>query len=178
MWVFGKTEPFGDLMTGKLYEVVDGRGELTGERVTAREARERKLGLRFAQVFLFNPKGEMLVQQRPFSVSARPNLLDPSAAGHVEIGQSYEECAHMEMWEEIGVKTKLTKMFGYSGHWGWAEVFRGEWDGKIVPAPEEVQNYAWLPLGYLDEVMRLTPWLASDGFVSSYVKFREGGGGR
>src|SRR4051812_15803027 len=97
------------VVDGGLYEVMDDSGKPTGEMVHPREVFARKLKVKYAQVYLLNSKGELLVQQRSATANSRPNLLDPSAAGHVEPGQSYEECAHMEMDEEIGVKTKLEK---------------------------------------------------------------------
>lgn len=145
---------------------------LTGELVTAAQVREQKLMVRYAHVYLFNSKGEMLVQQRPAMAKARPNLMDPSAAGHVDQGQSYEECAYNEMWEEVGVKTPLTKLFMYSGYWGFAEVYKGTWDGEITLQEREVAHAAWVPLDVLDGIMKHTPWLVSDGFVGSYEIFR------
>lgn len=156
----------------RLYEVVDDAGNPTGELLPSQEIHARGLKVRYAQVYLFNSKGEMLVQQRSRKAGLRPNKLDPSAAGHVEVGQSFEECAYMEMEEEVGVKTPLERLFRYDGYWGVAEVFKGVWDGGIVTQEEELERADWVSPEALDTVMRHMPWLVSDGFVSSYEIFR------
>jgi isopentenyldiphosphate isomerase len=156
----------------KLYEIMGDDGLPTGRMATAKEVREEKLKVRYAQVLLFNARGELLVQQRSRLAKARPNLLDPSAAGHVEPGQTFLDCALMEMEEEIGVKTPLEFGFSYRGAWGFAEVFKGIWDGDVTIQPDEVERAVWLRLDVLDVIMRETPWLASDGFVSTYAIFR------
>ena len=37
-----------------------------------------------------------------------PGLWDTSSAGHLNSGESYEEGAYRELWEELGIKTVLT----------------------------------------------------------------------
>ena len=37
-----------------------------------------------------------------------PGLWDTSSAGHVDSGETYNKCAHRELWEELQIKGNLT----------------------------------------------------------------------
>jgi len=58
---------------------------------------------RASRVYVFNESGQLLVQQRSERV-LKPLMLDQSAAGHVDIGESYEEAAYRELREELGLE--------------------------------------------------------------------------
>jgi isopentenyl-diphosphate delta-isomerase len=57
---------------------------------------------RASRVYIFNESGKLLVQQRSKKV-LKPLMLDQSAAGHVDIGETYEQAAHRELQEELGL---------------------------------------------------------------------------
>jgi 16S rRNA (adenine1518-N6/adenine1519-N6)-dimethyltransferase len=57
---------------------------------------------RASRVYVFNESGQILVQQRSKNV-LKPLMLDQSAAGHVDIGEKYEQAAHRELQEELGL---------------------------------------------------------------------------
>lgn len=81
--------------------IVDGQDTVIGaEDILV--ARERGLIRRAARVFVFNEKGEVLVQRRSTSV-LHPLLLDQSVGGHVDEGETYREAAEREMVEELGL---------------------------------------------------------------------------
>lgn len=63
---------------------------------------------RIARVFLFNAKGEILLQKRAATLRAYPGQWDQSVAGHVDEGESYDQAAIREMREEVGIDTPLT----------------------------------------------------------------------
>lgn len=48
---------------------------------------------RAARIYVFNESGQLLLQQRSKNV-LKPLLLDQSAAGHVDEGESYKQAAH------------------------------------------------------------------------------------
>ncbi len=53
---------------------------------------------RIAVVYVENQKGDILVQHRS------DGFLDHSSAGHVDVGESYEEAAYRELTEELDIK--------------------------------------------------------------------------
>ena len=58
---------------------------------------------RSSHIFLFNSRGELFLQKRSLNKDECPGLWDASAAGHVESGEKYLDCAHRELEEELGV---------------------------------------------------------------------------
>jgi len=57
---------------------------------------------RASRIFVFNESGQLLVQKRSDKV-LKPLLLDQSAAGHVDEGETYEQAAYRELEEELGL---------------------------------------------------------------------------
>jgi len=58
-------------------------------------------------VWIYNSKGELLLQKRSKDKPTFPGLWDLSAGGHVSAGQTYEEAVLREIWEELGLKISL-----------------------------------------------------------------------
>ena len=48
---------------------------------------------RVSRIFLFNSKGELLIQKRSDNCVSLPGRWDQSAAGHVDEGETYLEAA-------------------------------------------------------------------------------------
>lgn len=67
------------------------------------DAIEKGMIRRASRVYVFNESGKLLVQQRSEKV-LKPLMLDQSAAGHVDEGESYEQAAYRELEEELGIK--------------------------------------------------------------------------
>lgn len=76
--------------------VVDENDQVVG---TMDKAEAHRTGVlhRIAVVYVENPAGQILVQVRS------NGRLDHSAAGHVDVGESYLEAAQRELHEELGV---------------------------------------------------------------------------
>ncbi len=58
---------------------------------------------RSSHVALFNSNGQIFVQLRSQNKDSGAGLWDISAAGHVDSGESYLDCAVRELNEELGV---------------------------------------------------------------------------
>jgi isopentenyl-diphosphate delta-isomerase len=87
-------------------DVVDENNELTGETVTMVEAHEKGIFHRTGHVWIMNLKGEILLQLRVKTKRTYPDLLDISAAGHIDAGETIEEGTKRELFEELGVKVE------------------------------------------------------------------------
>ena len=59
---------------------------------------------------IFNPAGEVYLQQRSRWKDRHPLKWDSSAAGHVADGESYDQTARRELNEELGVTVALQKV--------------------------------------------------------------------
>ena len=64
-------------------------------------------------VCIFNSKGEMLIQQRQPFKEGFPNLWDVTVGGSATMGDSSQDAAEREVFEEIGLKLNLQKVRPY-----------------------------------------------------------------
>ncbi len=92
------------LMTEELIDLFDESDNKTGERKTRQYAHAKGLWHQASHVWIYNSKGEMLLQKRSMQVESNPGLWDISAAGHISAGETPGQAALREMYEEIGIK--------------------------------------------------------------------------
>jgi isopentenyl-diphosphate Delta-isomerase len=90
----------------EIYDVVDKMDQVIGQ-ATRREIHKKNLLHRSIHIFVFNHQNEVFLQKRAMTKDENPGLWDTSSAGHVDSGETYDECAHRELWEELGIKAIL-----------------------------------------------------------------------
>jgi isopentenyl-diphosphate delta-isomerase type 1 len=142
-----------------LYEV-DANDRPLGAR---RRGDVHRLGLlhRSVHILVFNSRGELLLQKRSMAKDISPGLWDTSAAGHVDFGESYDDCARRELGEELGIANpvNLRCLFKLpaSEHTGWefVRVYRLVHDGPLVPNAAEIDTGRWFSADAVDA------WIAS-----------------
>lgn len=121
---------------------------------------------RAISVFLFRRNQqtqeiELLIQQRSAVKFTCAGEWANTCCGNVRPGESYEECAHRRLREELGIEgvhlTAIDK-FEYTAACNddFIEheidtVFVGWYDGAVQPVPSEVQEYEWIPLAVFAE---------------------------
>jgi len=112
---------------------------------------------RVVRIFLFNSKGELLLQKRASHVKSNPDKWQESAAGHVDEGETYMQAAERETQEEIGViglslkeikKTYTEEVEGKKRR-RFNMLYTATYDGEVIPNPEEVSTVRWISLGEL-----------------------------
>lgn len=134
--------------------------------------REGKLHRAFS-IFVFNSKGELLLQQRAKTKYHSGLLWSNTVCGHPRPGETYYQAAYRRLKEEMGFSCPLKKLFCFiykvKFKNGLIEneydcVFSGKFDGKIKPNPKEVRDVKWVSLEALREDIaknpqRYSPWL-------------------
>lgn len=105
---------------------------------------------RFAINVLVNDAGEILLLKRREDKAMGPGLWG-FPAGHIEAGETPEQCARRELREEIGsdFRSELVQRFGPvrdTWHGGIYEVhlFHHRWQGGTVHMNAEHTDYAWV----------------------------------
>jgi isopentenyl-diphosphate delta-isomerase len=103
-------------------------------------------------VFIFNTSGEMLLQQRAPGKYHSGGLWTNACCSHPLPGEEIGAAAARRLYEEMGFRTKLEKIFhftykaaflnGLTEH-EYDHVFAGVYDGDIHPDREEVSDYAF-----------------------------------
>ncbi|MBP7741560.1 MAG: NUDIX domain-containing protein [Candidatus Pacebacteria bacterium] len=85
--------------------VVNDKDEIVGT-MSREEAHRTGTPHRIAVVYVANQKGEILIQIR------KGGRLDHSSAGHVDVGETYEDAARRELQEELGITNTDLVSFG------------------------------------------------------------------
>ncbi len=89
----------------ELLDVIDENDNVIGQ-----EERDvclaKKLLHRAVHVFVYNSRGELLLQKRSMQKKTYPGRWTSSCSGHISAGQSYEEAAVRELEEELGIKVR------------------------------------------------------------------------
>ncbi len=124
--------------------------------------KEGKLHRAFS-IFIFNSKGELLIQQRAKTKYHSGNLWSNSVCSHPKPNETYLQATHRRLKEEMGFDCKLKKLFCFVYNADFQNglieneydcVFIGKYDGKIKPSKKEVQNCKWVSLKDLKEDIR------------------------
>ncbi len=126
------------------------------------EVHSRDLRHRAVHILVFNAAGELLLQKRSPWKDKSPGLWDSSTAGHVDAGETYEEAAHRELREEIGITvptlTPICKLGcgPETGH-EFLQIYRTTHEGPFTPCPKELEGAVFLPLKRIAEWMATAP---------------------
>lgn len=140
------------------------------------EAIERGFAHRIARVFVFNKKGELLIQKRSPKIKLAGKW-DQSAAGHVDEGEDYATAAKREAEEEIGLKDATLAEFGkfYTEEIDdnilkkrFNMLYLAHYDGPLAPDNREVSEIKWIALKDLAQWMDEKPQDFTQGFLLTY----------
>ena len=91
-------------MPDELIDIVDEQNNLTGEKKLKSEAHKNGLWHRSVHVWIYNSKGEIMLQLRAKEKILFPNVWDISAAGHIGAGEEPIVSGLREVEEEISLK--------------------------------------------------------------------------
>jgi isopentenyl-diphosphate delta-isomerase len=131
--------------------LVNESDEPSGTMEKAEAHRKAKLHRAFS-IFIFNAKGEMLLQQRAFHKYHSGGLWSNACCSHPFPGEETQTAAERRLKEEMGFKTPLKKIFDFvykaeldNGltEYEFDHVFAGEYEGVINPDPEEINDYCY-----------------------------------
>jgi len=141
---------------------------------------------RVARVFLWNDEGKLFVQRRSPQARIFPDTWDQSAGGHVDEGELYEEAAHRELGEELGIKNVelylVTKFYAEECDQGvmlyaWSSLYEGrvskEREAEIVVDQDEVSSGEWFTPSQIDTMMKENPDDFAQGFLATWEKYKK-----
>ena len=117
------------------------------------EAHRKALLHRAFSVFIFNSKGEMLLQRRAQGKYHSPGLWTNACCSHPRPGEDTHSAALRRLKEELGIATTLTKLFDFTyrsaydnglTEFEFDHVFAGVYDGRdLQPDPAEVSDFCF-----------------------------------
>lgn len=87
----------------QLYDIVDENDQVIGQ-TNGDELHRRGLIHRGINVIFYTKTGNIVLQKRSSSKKTFPNKLDVTVGGHVDSGETYEQSAIREIFEETGLR--------------------------------------------------------------------------
>lgn len=96
---------------------------------------------RAVSVFLFNSKGELLLQQRASGKYHSANLWTNTCCSHPRPGESAYDAANRRLYEEMGLACELSEVFSfiYKAHLG-NNLTEHEFDHVFVGTNDNISN--------------------------------------
>jgi isopentenyl-diphosphate Delta-isomerase len=116
------------------------------------EAHRKALLHRAFSIFIFNSRGEMLLQRRAAAKYHSGGLWTNACCSHPFPGEAVEVAAHRRLLEEMGFETTLTKAFDFvyqarfdNGltEYEFDHVFTGTYDGAVNLNLQEADDYCY-----------------------------------
>ena len=89
-------------------ELLDKKGNFTGIRCLKSKAHKEGLFHASVHLWLYDEKGQILIQKRAKTKDTHPNLWDVSVAGHIRFGERPMEALIRECKEEIGLSIRIS----------------------------------------------------------------------
>lgn len=156
------------------FDIFDEMGNPLGIAPRSKAHREG-LWHRAANVFLFCTDGRLLIQRRQSRKQVCPGAWDLSVAEHLLPGESFEEGALRGLREELGVDDVDLEPLGEVARsrleaadlgirdYEFQQSFRGTFDGRVSPDPNEVMETRLVSLDDLaaeleESPEKFTPW--------------------
>lgn len=146
------------------------------------EAHEKGLLHRAFSVFIFNTKGEMLLQQRALNKYHSGGLWTNACCSHPREGEETKKAAERRLKEELGFETSLEKVFdlvykakfdnGLTEH-EFDHVFAGEYDGEINFNKEEVMDFCYKEVKEINRSLQTHPQKYTAWFRLAFPKMKD-----
>jgi isopentenyl-diphosphate delta-isomerase len=138
------------------------------------EVHRKALLHRAFSVFIFNSKGEMLLQQRALKKYHSAGLWTNACCSHPKPGEDTLAAAETRLQQEMGFSTDLKKIFEFTyrtdfdnglTEYEFDHVFAGIHEGLILPDKEEVGDYCYKSIAAIKESLashkdKYTTWFA------------------
>lgn len=146
------------------------------------EAHRRGLLHRAFSVFIFNRKGEMLLQRRAKHKYHSGGLWSNACCSHPSPGEESKAAAEKRLQEEMGFTTPLEEIFKfiYRTDFGTGiienevdHVFVAQYDGQINPDKEEADEYIFLNMEEIEESLQSEPLKFTSWFSIAFPQVKD-----
>lgn len=117
-------------------------------------------------IFVFNTRGELLLQRRALSKYHSGGLWSNTCCGHPRIGEKMVDAARRRLREEMGIDCKLEEVFSFLYSVKFShDLFEHEYDHVIIGKynappdanPEEASEWKWSQMYHLKQDMHTHP---------------------
>jgi 16S rRNA (adenine1518-N6/adenine1519-N6)-dimethyltransferase len=164
------------LTNNERFPVVDKNDKILGD-ASRSEMHANNLRHRAVHILIFNPLGEVYLQQRSRWKDRHPLRWDSSAAGHVVAAETYDETARRELEEELDISIPLKKISKLPAsertdqEFIW--LYRGETARNLSPNRTEIETGAFFPETIIDGWVSARPEDFAPGFIECWRVYRQ-----
>ncbi len=164
------------LTNNERFPVVDENDRIL-HHASRSEVHGNNLPHRAVHILIFNPAGDLYLQQRSRWKDRHPLKWDTSAAGHLIAAERYDETAQRELKEELGISVSLKKIAKLPAsertdqEFVW--VYRGEVAGNLSPNRTEIETGAFFPEKVIDGWVAARPEDFAPGFIECWKVYRQ-----
>ena len=151
-----------NLVADEWLDVVDKQNQVI-RQARRGDVHEKGLRHRAAHILIYNQQGELFLQKRSENKDTFPGYWDSSAAGHVDAGESYDECITREVTEELGIvlekipeKLFLLEALPENGM-EFCQVYKAVHDGPFNLSKVEIEEEKWF------SEIEIEKWLKTGG---------------
>jgi isopentenyl-diphosphate delta-isomerase len=146
------------------------------------EAHEKGVLHRAFSVFVFNDKGELMLQQRALSKYHSPGLWTNTCCSHQREGENNIDAGKRRLMEEMGFVTELEENIsfiykapfdnGLTEH-EYDHILIGNFSGEPKPNPEEVADWKWVSLEDIKTDIKKNPQDYTEWFKIIFERYYE-----
>ena len=156
----------------EMFDVVNERNEVIGQKPRG-EVHAQGLMHRAVHVFIFDKHGQVYLQLRSHLKDVHPLTWDSSAAGHLDVGESYATCALREVKEELGIEVEstvkaadipATERTGME----FVELHTAQHGGPMKYAPDEIACGQWFKPEVITDWIEARPQDFATGFIECW----------
>jgi isopentenyl-diphosphate delta-isomerase len=169
------------MSTAKEVILVNEADEVVGAMEKMEAHRKGALHRAFS-VFIFNSKGEMLLQQRAHNKYHSAALWTNACCSHPAPGESTQIAAESRLQEEMGFTTLLQKVFEFTyrtefenglTEYEFDHVYAGTWDGIVAPQKDEVNDYCFKSMDEIQSTLLSHPQKYTSWFHIAFPKIEQ-----
>jgi len=152
-------------MKKEMVAIVDENDNEIGEEEKIKAHQEGKLHRAFS-IFVFNSKGQMLIQKRVKTKYHSGGLWTNTCCSHPRPGEPIEKAAHRRLKEEMGFDCEIREIFSFTyrvkfdndlSENEYDHLFLGKFDGKPMPNSKEVEDWMFIDLDELKKDIKNNP---------------------
>ena len=171
-WYEGRRDADKGQKATEMFDVVNERNEVIGQKPRG-EVHATGLLHRAVHVFVFNKHGDVYLQKRSHLKDVHPLVWDSSAAGHLDVGETYAACALREGKEELGIDLSstikaadipATERTGME----FVELHVARHNGPMRYAPDEIDCGEWFKPAVVSEWISARPQDFATGFIECW----------
>lgn len=163
-------------MPEEIFDVCDEQDRVIGQ-LPRSAVHARRLLHRAVHIFVFNSRGELLLQLRSKEKDEYPLCYTSSASGHLSAGESYEQAAPRELEEELGLRNCPLEWLhkfpaGPETSLEHTMLYRTVSDAEVRVDPHEIVAATFHPVDEISAMLAREPEKFSPCFATLFTWYR------